>query len=526
MVEKKNNDFKTRIQITIASVVAYLVIVALVYGCVQLPSAIVNIKNSNDIKNSKVVLYDGPKSLEDATADDMVYGPETEIDTKLKHSTNTHIKVNGEDCYVYETMVNNTHTWQTDYYPDLERTPVAYFDFEGKVRLTVQVDDIDIEAVNIRPLSYNIKPEIDVKNHTVSFVIDTPDTYTVEFNNSVHRAVHIFANELEKDVPKEDDEDVLYIGPGEWNIESIVLQEGQTLYLAGGAVVHGTINCNMVNNIKIRGRGIIDGSADRGWKGRSAKVPIIINNCNNFSVEGIIELNSNAWAAQAYDCIGGKFDNVKIITARPNGDGISLQSCKSVTVENSFLRTWDDTLVVKNYDVNSTTLRFKNIQVWTDLAQSMEIGYETNKGDKENSIIDDVVFEDITVLHNFHKPVISIHNADNTTVKNITYKNITVEDASVGQGDGTEYLVHFEVLQNNGWSTTKDRGYIQNVTIDGLNVLYGNKILPSKIQGYDKDHKVENVTIKNMTIKGQKVDSAKTGMFTVDALTTDGINIK
>ena len=42
-------------------------------------------------------------------------------------------------------------------------------------------------------------------------------------------------------------------------------------------------------------------------------------------------------------------DGVKIITARPNGDGITVQSSRNVTVSNSFVRTWDDSLVVKNY---------------------------------------------------------------------------------------------------------------------------------------------------------------------------------
>lgn len=38
---------------------------------------------------------------------------------------------------------------------------------------------------------------------------------------------------------------MIYIGPGEWNIESIMLRKGQTLYLAGGSVVHGIANANL-----------------------------------------------------------------------------------------------------------------------------------------------------------------------------------------------------------------------------------------------------------------------------------------
>lgn len=517
-----------RIGFVIGSVLIYFLVVGVIYSTVKLPGVISDISAKSEMKDAKVVLYEGPKSLPDATDADMIYATEEEQDISLKHSTNTKVLVNGQDCYVYETMVNNTHTWKTDYYPNLERTPITYFDFEGMVEITVCVEDIDIEAVNIRPLSYNIEPEIDVKNHTVKFRVNKPDTYTVEFNNSTHRALHIFANEIEENAPSPDDENILYIGPGEWNIDSIVLQEGQTLYIAGGAVVHSTVNANVVKNVKVMGRGILDGSQYRGWKGRSAKVPLVFNNCNNFTVEGIIELNANAWSFQAYDCIGGKVDGLKMISPRPNGDGISIQSSKSITVENCFLRTWDDTVVVKNYDVNSTNIRFKNLQLWTDLAQSMEIGYETNKGSKENSIIDDVTFENITVLHNFHKPIISIHNADNATVQNISYKNIVVEDASVGQGDGTQYLIDIQVLQNNGWSTTPDRGQVKNVTIDGLTVLYGNEILPSQIKGHNEEHIVDGVSIKNLKIKGKDVKSFDVPecLFTIDPLTTNNVTIE
>lgn len=58
-------------------------------------------------------------------------------------------------------------------------------------------------------------------------------------------------------------------------------------------------------------------------------------------------LNPNAWACQAYDSHDGVIDGVKIITARPNGDGISLQSCQNYEVKNCFVRSWDDSLVVK-----------------------------------------------------------------------------------------------------------------------------------------------------------------------------------
>lgn len=510
----------------IGCVLIYLLAVGIIYSAIQLPGAVSKMADKSAISKTKVILYEGPKSLADATEEDLANVPENERDITLKHCVDTVVKVNGQESYVYDTNVNNTHTWKTDYYPTLERTPITYFDFDGTVEITVQVENIDIEAVNIRPLSYGIKPEIDVENHTVTFRVSEPDVYTVEFNNSVKRAVHIFANEIEEDVPDPDDSNVFYVGPGEWDIDSIVLQDGQTLYISGGAVIHGIVNANFASNVKVLGRGIIDGSTIRGWKGSSAKIPLKFDNCTNFTVKGVTVLNANAWGFQAYDTIGGTIDGLKMITARPNGDGISLQSCKSIKVQNSFIRTWDDSLVVKNYDANSTTLRFKNIQIWTDLAQSMEIGYETNKGKKENSIIDDISFEDITVLHNFHKPVLSIHNSDDTAVSNITYKNIVVEDASMGQGDGTQQLIDLQVLQNSSWSSTKERGTISNVTIDGFKVLYGNDFIPSTIEGYDEEHNIDGVTIKGLNIKGKNITSFEDGAFSIDTLTTANLTIE
>lgn len=510
----------------VGCVIIYFLIVGIVSAAIHLPTAITKISDNSEIKNAKIVLYDGPKSLKDATDADLEKASEEKRDISLMHCVDTKVAVNGKDCYVYDTNVNNTHTWMGDYMPAEDRTPITYFDFEGKVKITVTVPNTDIEYVNIRPLKYNIKPEINTKKHTVTFTIDTPDAYTVEFNKKVERAVHIFANEIEKDVPDKDAEGVKYIGPGEWNIEDMVLEDGDTIYISGGAVVHGAVTASFAKDVTVRGRGIIDNSNLEGWKGTSATVPLRFDNCQYVTVEGIISLNANAWCFQGYNSVAGDISNLKIITARPNGDGISLQSCKSFDLENCFVRTWDDSLVVKNYDVNSNNIKFKNVQVWTDLAQSMEIGYETNKGDKENSTIENVTFEDITVLHNFHKPVLSIHNADNAAISNVTYKNIVVEDACMGLGDGTKELIDLQVLTNSGWSTTSDRGTISNVTIDGFKVLYGNESLPSQIKGFDEEHGIDGVSISGLNIKGKDIKSFEDGEFEVDEDTVKNAEIK
>lgn len=81
-------------------------------------------------------------------------------------------------------------------------------------------------------------------------------------------------------------------------------------------------------------------------------------------------------------------------------------------------------------------------------------------------------------------------------------------------------------VNNQNWSSTKERGTISDVTIDGFTVLYGNDSLPSTIEGYDEEHKIENVTISGLKIKGKNITSFEDGEFTVDANTTSNITIK
>lgn len=519
-------DKKNKIMIIEWFAILALVIIAVAAGK-HLKDRTEEVSKMTSYEGSKLVLYDGPKSLKDATAEDLASASEKERNFALLHCTDTKVKVNDYDCYVYDTNVNNNRVWYADYMPPQSRTPITYFDFEGVAKIEVSVPDMDLKSVKISPVSYNIKPEVNTAAKTVTFTVTKPDNYTVTFNDTPERALHIFANSIDPNAPTKSSDTVKYIGPGEWNIENIVLEDNQTLYLAGGAVVHGIINSNFAKNVTVEGRGILDGSGFEGWLGKTAYIPLKFDNCDKVTLKDIIVLNPNAWVCSAKSSTNGVIDGIRIISSRPNGDGITLQSCNNYQITNCFVRSWDDSLVVKNYEGSSSNLSFKNIQLWTDFAQSMEIGYETNKGRQQDVSISGISFEDITVLNNFHKPVISVHNADDATVKDITFKNITVENAQMGSGDGDEmpYLIDLHIPKTSNWTSTKDRGQIDGVTIDNVKVLSG-KFSPSRIQGFDETHKIKNVSISNLEILGEKITSLDQGKFDLDPATTENITIK
>lgn len=474
-----------------------------------------------------LVLYEGPKSLKDATEEDMETVPENRRDISLKHCVDTTVAVDGQDCYVYDTNVNHNRKWVENYLPPLSRTPITYFDFAGRADIKVTVPNQALDQVTISPASYKIKPKVDKKNHTVTFSITNPDTYTVEFDGTPFRALHIFANPIEENIPDFSDENVVYVGPGEWDIDTISLESGQTLYISGGAVVHGIVNANFAENVTVMGRGIIDGSKMEGWQGKMAYVPLKFDHCNKVAVKDVIALNSNAWVCQCFETKNASIDGINVVSARPNGDGITLQSCENIEVKNCFVRSWDDSLVVKNYEGNSKGIHFLDMQLWTDFAQSMEIGYETNKGQQKEAAISNISFSNICVLHNFHKPVISVHNGDDAKISDIAFNHIVVEDAQMGSGDGSDmpYMIDLNIAKSDNWSTTRERGTIDDVQIDGVTVLSG-KFSPSRISGYDKDHRVTNVNISNLEILGEKMKTFEDAKFEIEESTTDGLSIE
>ena len=453
-------------------------------------------------------LYDGPKTM--------------------RSSENVLITANGHALFVYDVMVNHEHIWNANTQPT--DTPVAYFDFEGTVEIDLIAPGLKdpVGSAAVLPTACGIVPT--VEDGHVRFTISEPGQYTVIFNNNVNKATHIFANAPETDVPDPDDPNVYYIGPGEWTMDAIALSDGQTLYLSGGAVLHSIVSVNNAKNVRICGRGMIDGSDYPAWNqsGSYARVPIDLNHSKDVSVEGIMIVNSNCWNLNSYSSQHVTIDNVKIISGRQNGDGFTFQSCTDHLVTNCFARTWDDSLVLKNYSGSTKGITFRNVQVWTDLAQSMEIGYETDKGMTLDPEITDVLFEDITVLYNFHKPVISIHNSDDAFVHNVVYRNIVVENAFM-QGDNGNNKELIEMsLAKSGWTTVRDEyGTIDDILIDGLTVLNtaDGKVPISRIAGQSEEYRITNVTLRNVTVLGEKITDLKTLRVSVNEF-CDGITVE
>lgn len=443
----------------------------------------------------------------------------------LQSSDRYEIMVEDSPLFVYETLVNHARsfTWinATTY------TSVASFDFLGKVHVKIRIlDDYQVTKASIHPLIYDI--DVTVNDNVIEFDLEYPANYTIQLNDPIpqttpngsviQEAIHLFANPIEDNPITEEeaaiDDSILYIGPGVWKTDTIPLESGQTVYLAGGALVYGQFNMYQLSDVTIRGRGIISGSIYPRADASQRAIPIELQKSDHITIEGISFLDPAGWTIHAQESTNILIDNIKIITARPNGDGISIQSCQDVVVRNSFVRTWDDSLVVKNVNNQSTAnVLFSNNILWTDLAQSMEVGYETY-----GAAIENVTFEDITVLHNYHKAVMSIHNADQARIDGIYFRNITVENAYEVGDIWTEtydnFLIDMTIAYNADWSKSQfERGTIKNVYFENIKVLNDKKIghetsdLVIRMNGFDATKNISNIYFKDVDFHGAPITS-------------------
>ena len=412
---------------------------------------------------------------------------------------------------VYETAVSHQRFWTEN--PVLSRTPVAVAVHDGPCRVEILLPGREAETALVRPLDAEITPVI--SDGKAAFDLPGPGNYTVEFNGRPEGALHLFISGTDPGKPDPGNPKVRFFGPGEHRDQLITVRNGETIWLVEGCILYGQIYCGFGKDFTIAGPGVLCGSIYDRWQ--DTIVPVNLSNCSNFTIRDITILDPSAWTVNLLKCRNAEIENVKIVSARSNSDGFTFQNCENITVRNCFVRSWDDSLVVKGYGGDVRGITFDACILWTDLAQCCEIGYETRA-----KAIEDITFRNITVLHAFHKPVISIHNSDSAAVRHVLYENIVVEDAQMGLGDGTPYLIDFTTLESQ-WSATLRRGTVDDVTVRNVRVLSG--IRPSvRIWSFDENSRIDHVTITGLNLLGEEIGSFS--QLTYEASPANGENIR
>ena len=337
---------------------------------------------------------------------------------------------NGRPLIVHAARVSAipyNRVWNGTQRP-LDQTELAAFvsfDMDGPGELEIRPDAGGPSAFPARILPLSSAPSCRTGNGTIVLSLDRPRQLSILFDGGAP-TLHVFANQpfsqtLDSLREGGGDEAVRRFGPGEHDVGVVVAKSGETIVIEEGAVVYGAILVANAHDVRIVGRGIVDGSrlarADHGSAAFRAAVAaglpptfygaeMAVNGLTVYAsarvaVEGVVFRDPPRWAVIVR---GGSrdvtIDGVKIVGCwRYNSDGIDICASERVAVRDCFVRSFDDCLVARGayLECDGPVMReatFERCTLWCDWGKCMEVW----AGHKP-CLIEDIRFRDNAVMH-------------------------------------------------------------------------------------------------------------------------------
>ena len=377
-----------------------------------------------------------------------------------------------------------------DYY---DLAACASFDLRGPVKLIRVTCRDEVKQAKILPTSCGVTSNINGRQ--VTFSLDHPANLTLEINGDTTSSLHLFANPWETNVPDATGSNTIYFGPGIHEVsDTIKVGSGQTLYLAGGAVLRGAGRNGPVVELKgshvaLRGRGIIDGSQCPTHTRNLLSIQ-----ADDVTVEGVILRDSSTWNVPIRRSNRVALTNVKVFGCRANSDGFDICNSTDVTVDGCFLRTLDDLIVVKSDQGQGKVHHVvaRNCVLWNQVAHALSVGAELRED------VDDVLFTDCDVIHDTGREwTLRIYHCDAATVSNVRFENIRVEES--------RKLISLWINKAI-WSRQAERGHIRGVTFQNIQAITAQ---PPRVEllGFDTGHGIDDVTFDHVRINGRPLVS-------------------
>ncbi len=221
------------------------------------------------------------------------------------------------------------------------------------------------------------------------------------------------------------------VPPGVYISGTIFMKDNITLEVMAGAKIFGSPNIedytemvwghnkdrqpyhlivgHGVQNIEIRGGGIIDGNGEAFWQdwhpdslpewimAKDLKVSPMMEiwECKNVIIKDVTLLTGGGWTLHLYDSDHVQVRGVKILNNvyAPNGDGIDITGCYDVTISDCIIKTCDDAICVKttvdSRDAKRITVTNNVIEC---LCAALKIGNETFRDISQITFSNNVIF--------------------------------------------------------------------------------------------------------------------------------------
>ena len=381
------------------------------------------------------------------------------------------------------------------------------FDFRGPVELSIaKLTGTPIGSARVRPASYGITPSISADGRTARFKLARPLNVSFEVNGDILHNVHVFTSPIERGIPRVG-RNVMFFGPGVHTIpgdHKLRVPSNTTVYVAGGAVVRGSIVITNARNVVVRGRGVIDPSAFF-LPGKGSTFRILRS--SNVGVREVTLLRAQDGGFEIIDSADVVIANTREINPDRWSDGVRVISSSNVLVDGVFLRTSDDSIAVYastgwGGQGGTRDVTVRNSTLWADVAHPIMLGAHGDPARKE--VIERVDFQNIDILEHdeyrggyLYQGAMAVNAGDDVTARGIRFEDIRIDDFSRGQ------VVSLRVFFNSAYNTLPGRA-IDDVFF--RNVSYrGSGDDPSRIEGYDSSRRLTNTTFENLTWNGGTV---------------------
>ena len=394
----------------------------------------------------------------------------------------------------------------------IDQPNICAFGCSETVKVEISLVNGTINTCEVMPVSK--KPVYSIADNKVTLFMKPYDRYVVEINGNEKNLLLIFANPLQSEMGvSENDPNVIRYKAGQiYNKEVIYPQDGQTIFIEGGAIVYGRILAQN-KSVHVNGPGVLYCYPEYNYKG------VYLLSCHDCSLKNTIVLNKSAWATAVCQSTNITIDNWHAIsTCNPyDGSGVNNDTCdlfgsNTATITRGFSYSHDDAFCIKShkfqwkgkvYDVTYDDC----ISYAVDGGNGIDLGYETNED------VSRITYKNIYICRSngtrgeMRRGGIALHNAAAGVIDDVTYENIYVEDPR-------EYGFHMAILDS-GYSIGHDAngkdmywtkpGYVKNVKVKNLHILktppYGYYI-----SGYDSSHTF-NIEFDGLYIAGKRISS-------------------
>jgi hypothetical protein len=419
------------------------------------------------------------------------------------------------------------------YHPD--HVAVASFDMNSTkpIPVSLVLNGGTPTNVTISPVNAGIKPTI--QGNVISFTLDHPRNLHIEVNGQYRGpyTMELFANPPVTDAPDTNAPNVLVYQPGIHDLkadfahlpvgknciyfapglhESIgndapgtpftinkmtnraVIPEGVTVYVPGGAVVSSVFAFGG-SHITFAGHGILwGGNILENHGGQmfttACQKRSITQDIEGLTLRDFTILNSPSYGFQIYQVNNGLAQNIHILNAHINDDGLDIDGTTNFVIANAFIRNCDDNTCLYGSQnpggplspIGDSHVIYTNCVGTSDGASSFRIG-----SSGPGQMFENIQYHHCTTIHvgNF---ALYIQLEDGSRVRNIEYDDCTIEKPDNG------HPVYFLALESKHPAPTGPT--ISDVHLKNVSCLSSNHY-SSEIKGYDAEHFVSDIFFNN-----------------------------